>query len=74
MLRAEDFAAKIEYIGPFEFRILHRITICYNECVKGNNIMIKDPYLAKILLRNMSSIGRLGQEVTDIKTCPSSSR
>ena len=42
--------------------MIYRIMECYNECVKGDDIMIKDPDLAKKFVRNMASIGRIGQE------------
>ena len=53
MLRDEDFAAKIQYMVPFEFRMTYRNMICYNECVKGNDIMIKDLVPTKKFVRDI---------------------
>ena len=59
MLRDENFTAKIRCIAPFEFDLIYSIIELYNECIKGSNIMIKDPILTKQVGDIMSSLVKL---------------
>ena len=61
-LGEEGLAAKLKYIAPVEFKIIYRIMHLYNECVKGPDIMIKDPNLTRQFLLNMRSFMKLRED------------
>ena len=63
LLGDENFTAKIKYIAPFEFDLIYSIIELYDECVKGPDIMIKDPNLTKQFSHIMRSTVKLVEKV-----------
>ena len=59
-LGEEDLAEKVQYTAPIEFKMIYNIMHLYQECVKGDDYLIKDPKLTKEFLIKMQSFRELG--------------
>ena len=59
-LGEEDLAEKVQYTAPIEFKMIYNIMHLYQECVKGDDYLIKDPKLTKEFLIKMRTFRELG--------------